>query len=376
MLQALLFVITMITTTLAGTELTLNKYLVVGMTWSDFLVGFSFSIPFLTILTVHEFGHYLTARYHKIKVSLPYYIPFWTGFILGPSIGTMGAFIRIREHIGSKLKYFDVGISGPIAGFVIAVGILFYGCMHLPSEEYIYRIHPEYQDYATIDEAIAATEGVTIRLGGNLLFNFFKEFVADPDIFPHESELMHYPWLLAGYLALFVTALNLLPIGQLDGGHVLFGLFGTKRHAIVSRILFAAFTFYACLGWVTVHDLSDFSNESMLLFLFSIVAFVVVVYLTAFSMFSERKDRLLYAVVMLASQFILNMITGWEGYQGWLVFSILLGRFMGVDHPPAIDNRELGIGRKILGWIALFIFIICFSPKPLIIEYYPIEAMP
>ena len=374
-IQPALFIVTFITTTLAGTEWTLGKYLVLGMTWSDFVVGFSFSVPFLGILTVHEFGHYFTARYHHIKVSLPYYIPLWFGFILGPSIGTMGAFIRIREHIGSRLKYFDVGISGPLAGFVVALGVLYYGFTNLPPQEYIYRVHPEYEQYATIDEAIEATDGIPIQLGGNLLFNFFKEYVADPERIPHENEMMHYPWLLAGYLALFFTALNLLPIGQLDGGHVLFGLLGPEKHAIISRVLFTAFIFYAGLGWVTVHDLKG-PDTDISAFLFSIAAYVAIVYISAYSVFKEKRDRLLYAAALLAGQFILNMFTGWEGYQGWLLFGILIGRVLGVDHPPVYDRRELSTGRKILGWIALIVFVLCFSPQPLVIEIPPLEGTP
>ena len=369
LIQFGLFILTLITTTLAGTEWMLNKYLILGMSWSDFVAGFSFSIPFLGILTVHEFGHYFTAKYHNIKVSLPYYIPMWFGFILSPSIGTMGAFIRIRENIDSRLKYFDVGVSGPVAGFLIALGVLFYGFSNLPPADYIYQIHPEYENYQTIDEAIAATDGAVIKLGGNLLFSFFKEYVADKDLLPHENELMHYPWLLAGYLALFFTALNLLPIGQLDGGHVLFGLFGIRKHALISRVLFTAFVFYAGLGWVTIHDLQDLSLDGIFDFLLSVAIYVVVIYVAAYSVFNEKKDRLLYATVLLTAQFFVNMFTGWGGYQGWLLFSVLIGRFLGVDHPPVIEDEELSLGRKILGWVALIIFIICFSPQPLIVEF-------
>lgn len=376
LIQLGLFVLTLITTTLAGTEWMLNKYLVLGISWSDFTAGFAFSIPFLGILTVHEFGHYFTARYHQIKVSLPYYIPMWFGFILSPSIGTMGAFIRIRESIYSRVKYFDVGISGPIAGFVVALGVLWYGFSNLPSEDYIYKIHPEYANYESVGEAIEASEGVVIHLGGNLLFNFFRNYVADQSLLPHENELMHYPWLLAGYLALFFTALNLLPIGQLDGGHVLFGLVGPKKHAIISRILFTAFTFYAGLGFVTIHDLNDLSSQGLMSFLFSITMYIFIVYIASFSVFKEKRDRLLYATVLLTAQFILNMFTGWVGYEGWLLFSILLGRFLGVDHPPVIEDEGLSTGRQVLGWIALVIFILCFSPQPLVIELPPIPGTP
>lgn len=368
LIQIGLFILTVITTTLAGAEWSRNSFIILGMSWDDFLAGFEFSIPFLGILTVHEFGHYFTARYHKIKVSLPYYIPMWLGFIGGPSIGTMGAFIRIRENIVSRLKYFDVGVSGPIAGFVVALFVLWYGFTNLPSEDFIYDIHPEYLEYSSVDEAIEATDGFAIKLGGNLLFDFFMNYVADPERLPHQNEIIHYPWILAGYLALFFTALNLLPIGQLDGGHVLFGLVGPKQHAIISRVLFTAFLFYAGLGWLTTADLENTSMESIGSFLISLGAYLFIIYWCSFSIFKETRDRLLYATVLLTVQFLLSSLFQLEGYSGWLLFALLIGRFIGVDHPPVIDNRPLSTGRKVLGWIALIIFVICFSPQPLVVD--------
>ena len=363
-----LFIVTLITTTLAGTEWSTGKFLILGMKPEDFLFGFNFSLPFLAILTVHEFGHYFTARYHHIKVSLPYYIPMWLGFIVAPSIGTMGAFIRIRSQIVSRTKYFDVGVSGPIAGFVVAIFILWYGFTHLPSEEYIYAIHPEYLEYNSINEAIEAGEGTVIFLGGNLLFDFFKDHVADPEKVPHPNEIIHYPWLLAGYLALFFTALNLLPMGQLDGGHVLFGLFGTKNHAIISRVLFTGYLFYAGLGWITVDDLENNSAKSLGFFIFNLAAYLYVLYLCAYSLFKDTRTRLLYATILLTIQFFAASLFKVEGYPAWIVFSLLIGRFIGIDHPPVADNRPLSLGRRILGWLALVIFILCFSPEPLIIK--------
>ena len=145
LIQLGLFILTFITTTFAGAEWTFGKFLIFGMTWDDFLFGLNFSVPFLLILTVHEFGHYFTARYHKINVTLPYYIPMWFGFVGMASLGTMGAFIRIKETIFSRVKYFDVGVSGPIAGFVVAVILLIYGFRTLPETAYIYEVHPEYE---------------------------------------------------------------------------------------------------------------------------------------------------------------------------------------------------------------------------------------
>ncbi|MFK7953235.1 MAG: site-2 protease family protein [Ekhidna sp.] len=395
LLQLGLFVLTLITTTLAGTEWAMGKFLfLTGISWDDFLFGFSFSIPFLGILTVHEFGHYFTAKFHRIKVSLPYYIPVWFG--ISPSLGTMGAFIRIKENIESRLKYFDVGVSGPISGFVVAVICLVYGFQTLPETEYIYEMHPEYEifgenfearmegldtlilktslnpdrmSYDMLPDTIDTSATGALFFGDNILMSLGRKYLAPDDRYvPSSKELMHYPVLLAAYLAFFFTALNLLPIGQLDGGHVLFGLFGPKKHAIISRILFTVFLFYAGLGWVDMADLNGTTIEALTNFLISIAAYLFIVYMCAFSMFKEKRDRLLYATIMLTVQFFISSFFQIEGYQGWLLFSLLIGRFIGVDHPPVREDKPLDLNRQILGWIALVIFVLCFSPQPLVVE--------
>ena len=396
LIQLGLFIVTVITTTFAGAEWTLGKFIFFGMTWDDFLFGFHFSIPFLLILTVHEFGHYFTAKYHKINVTLPYYIPMWFGFVGMASLGTMGAFIRIKETIFSRVKYFDVGVSGPIAGFVVAVIFLIYGFQTLPETEYIYEVHPEYEVFGenfeermegldtlilksdlnperlafeTLPDTIDTSRVGAVFFGDNILMNLGRKYLAPNDRYvPSSRELMHYPVLLAAYLAFFFTALNLLPIGQLDGGHVLFGLFGAKNHAIISRVLFTGFIFYAGLGWVTTADLVNSSLESIGNFLISIALYLFVVYWCAFSVFKEKRDRLLYATVLFTVQFFVASVLKVEGYSGWLLFSLLIGRFIGVDHPPVVDNTPLSVERQILGWIALVIFILSFSPEPLVVE--------
>ena len=108
-----LFIVTFITTTLAGAEWTYGKTILAdGYTWQDFFSGMSYSIPFLLILTAHEFGHYFTAIYNKVKTTLPYYIPLPP---LGFMFGTLGAVIRIKSHVHSKQQHFDIGIAGPLA---------------------------------------------------------------------------------------------------------------------------------------------------------------------------------------------------------------------------------------------------------------------
>jgi membrane-associated protease RseP (regulator of RpoE activity) len=395
-----LFIITFFTTTMAGSEWAWSRFWLWGeirMSWDDFVFGLQYSVPFLFILSCHEFGHYFTARYHQIKVTLPFYIPFWWGFFFPfPSIGTMGAFISIQDSIKSRKHYFDVGISGPIAGFVVALAVLWYGFTHLPETSFIYEVHPEYElfgenfeqhiegldtvvykedfnparyNYEISPDSIRVGDGQGLYFGDNLLMMFFRSYVAPDDRYvPSHKELMHYPWLLAGFLALFFTALNLLPIGQLDGGHVIFGLLGPKWHRKVSSVLFTLFLFYAGMGWVKMEHLSSDSVEGVIWFLLEIIFYLYILYISTYSLLREKRDRWMFAAVMLLVQFLLSTYLGWEGYRGWLLFGLLLGRFIGIQHPPVVDNRPLSPARKLLGWLAVIIFILCFSPEPLVLE--------
>ncbi len=370
-IHILLFLVSLVTTTLAGAEWTYSKYIIMkGYTWQDFTAGFAFSIPFLTFLTTHEFGHYFMARYYRVKTSLPYYLPFWMGFIPAPSIGSFGAVIRIKERIESRKLYFDIGIAGPIAGFVAGLLILFYGFTNLPPADFIFEIHPEYLQYGMDYEAHAYgmerdEEGLAVVLGGSLLFDFFKEYVADPSRLPSDYEIMHYPWLLAGFLALLFTALNLLPVGQLDGGHIIYGLLGPKWHGILSPAFLMILVFYSGLGLITPEYLNgvvqfkpDMWWQAPLYFWFLTIVLSRV--------FPAPQSRLMWALAIFAGQIVLLMLfKGIEGYSGWLVYAFLLGRILGVHHPKPIDNQPLDSKRKLLGWLAIVIFILCFSPAPL-----------
>ena len=148
LIQVGLFIATFITTTLAGAESSYGRTIWVdGYTWNDFAKGLEFSIPLLLILTVHEFGHYFVAMYHKVKTSLPYYIPIPPIPFFLFNIGTMGAVIRLRSRPDTNVKNFDIGLAGPLAGFIMALIILFYGFKTLPEPEHIFQFHPEYKEY-------------------------------------------------------------------------------------------------------------------------------------------------------------------------------------------------------------------------------------
>ncbi|HEX6223458.1 MAG TPA: site-2 protease family protein, partial [Chryseolinea sp.] len=316
LLQLGLFIITFVTTTLAGAEWTYGRSVFApDYTWSDFLSGLEFSIPFLLILTVHEFGHYFVARYHKIKATLPYYLPMPP---LPFSIGTMGALIRLREKVYSKKQNFDIGLAGPLAGFVAALVILFYGFTHLPAPEYIFEIHPDYEQYG-LDYADYVYDNPTGNIvdtfvGKNLLFLFFEKFVADPERVPNPHEIMHYPFIFAGFLALVFTFLNLLPIGQLDGGHISYGLFGFKVHRIIASIIFVGFLFYAGIGVVSPRD----DAETLLYWVPGSIAFL---YMALSGLGLPKRDTIMYALLMFAALFILSWLyPSLQGYSGWLLW--------------------------------------------------------
>ena len=396
-IQLLLFVVTLLTTTISGAEWIFGTSIVSGNLGVDeFISGLQYSIPFLLILTCHEFGHYLVARYYNIAVTLPSYIPFWLpGF---PAIGTMGAYIQIKEAIQSRKEYFDVGVAGPLAGFVVAMGFIIYGFSNLPEIDYIYEVHPDYEsfgkdypmlyemdtvlykkdfvnpnryNFASMPDSIVydRESNISITLGDNLIFWYFENYwVEDVSRLPHPNEIIHYPFLLAGYLALLFTALNLLPIGQLDGGHVIFGLFGERHSRTIARVLFVVFLFYAGLGVIHPGLLVETSSEASLQFLLMVALYLYYLYACLYSMIEGRRDRLMVASIILATQFVTTLLLRTEGYMGWMVFAFIIGRFLGVYHPPVNDNRDLSTTRKIIGVIALVVFILSFSPRPLIIN--------
>ncbi|SKC86654.1 site-2 protease family protein [Ohtaekwangia koreensis] len=369
LIQVGLFIASFITTTFAGAEWCFGKSIFYGeYTWNDFLSGMQFSIPFLLILTVHEFGHYFTAMYHKIRASLPYYIPFPPNPII-PSIGTLGAVIRIEEKVRSNRQHFDIGLAGPLAGFILALAIIVYGFATLPPAEYVFNFHPEYKqfglDYAKhvySPEYMKDHSALDLQIGDNLLYMFCEKFVADPSRIPNPHELMHYPFLLAGFIALFFTSMNLLPIGQLDGGHVTYGLFGSRGHKLIATIFFLLLTFYSGLGLVT-------PTLPQTTLLWAVPALVLFYYSCFAALKISKRDRIMYALILFAAQFVISWgFPQINGYSGWLLFGFIVSRFVGIEHPPSEIEMPLDPKRVILGWVTLLIFILCFSPTPLVIE--------
>lgn len=364
LIHTTLFIITFITTTLAGAEWTYGKSIFMpGYSWADFVSGMPYSIPFLLILTAHEFGHYFTAIHYKVKTTLPYYIP------LPPltfMFGTMGALIRLRGKVHSSKQHFDIGIAGPLAGFVVSLGVLWYGFAFLPPPEYIFQFHPEYEQFGlSYGEVVYSQEylmqhtGADVVLGKNLIFIFFEKVVGEGTRVPNVHEIMHYPYLFAGFLSLVFTSINLLPIGQLDGGHVLYGLLGFDGHRKVASWIFAAFLFYAGLGYIS-------PSEPLDVLIWEVPLFIGFLYFCLTGLGFGWRDTLMYSLLIFAAQYAIAMaFPVVKGYPGWFLFAFIIGRFVGVAHPRSAEEEPLDIGRQVLGWMALIIFIICFTPNPL-----------
>ncbi|MCP4520279.1 MAG: site-2 protease family protein [Cytophagales bacterium] len=401
-----LFILTFATTTIAGTEHSVSPFFALNSgkdgiefiyTWKDLQQGMLFSIPFLLVLTVHEFGHYFVAKFHKVKTSLPYYIPLWIP-VSFPIPGTMGAVIRIREVIYNKKQYFDIGIAGPLAGWVVAIGFMWYGYTHLPPQDHLLHLHPEYKEFLSKDKELDASiqeymqhykkEGLAtylkenpeakvdesdfqiplLKVGKNLTMLFFEKFVVeDKSRIPSSYEVYHYPFIYAGFLSLFFTFLNLLPIGQLDGGHILFGMIKERYHRISSLIIFMAFVTYASLGlnfrdWI-ITDTGD--NYG---FLSNIFIYLGLMYIIFSKAIESRRTALTIALsftlVNLGTFVLIPELTP-KGYSSWLFFAFILARVLGIYHPPTFDgDAKLDTKRKVLGWIAFFIFVISFCPQP------------
>jgi membrane-associated protease RseP (regulator of RpoE activity) len=376
-----LFLITFVTTTLAGAEWTHGKSILASeegsivfnshYSWSDFASGLPYSICFLLILTCHEFGHYFTAIYYRVKTTLPYYIPLIPFF---PLFGTLGALIRIKQPIQTNQQQFDIGIAGPLAGLVVALGFLIYGFTTLPPADYVFQFHPEYQkfglDYAkhVYDPSNQPKGVLDVVIGKNLLFVLLEKIFADPVRMPNTHEIMHYPFLFAGFLSLVFTGLNLLPIGQLDGGHVLYGLVGYRWHKIIATIIFFIILYVTGLGQLgVISSPGDFAQQGI---------YMLFLYLSMRTIFEKKRDRLMYALIIFTSQYITSwLLPQVHGYSGWFLFTMLIGFFVGVPHPPSEIEQPLNATRKALGWFALLVFILCITPDPIsLIE--PITATP
>ena len=292
--------------------------------------GLPFSLALLGILLAHEMGHYFTARHYKVRASLPYFIPFPFG------IGTLGAVIKLRSAPRNRAKLLDIGLMGPLVGLIVALPLAIYG---FNSEKLV--------------ETAGGAYG--IQFGDSILTWTLTYLIHGP--IPQGMDLLITPVAYAAWLGFFVTALNLMPAGQLDGGHIIYGLTG-KKHGLISHLTFLLLAMWGLWGGTL-----DTSPPMLLL---SILISVFIIYLI-FSPKTKVKRNLLIVLVLLwvvAKSYI--MTTG-VVTSIWLIWSAVLYSF-GLDHPPARDlHRPLDVRRTIMGWFSMFIFIVTFVPKPITI---------
>ncbi len=213
-----LFLCTLVTTTLAGAmQNGVDPFSRPG----EIYLGLPFAVTLMTILLVHEMGHYLTSRYHGVRATLPYFIP-------APSfIGTFGAFIKMTSPPPDRRSLFDVAAAGPLAGLALAIPAVVIGLR-----------------LSTVSPADTGAGGLT--LGSSLLLSFLSQVTLG--ILPDEANIVMHPIGFAGWIGLLVTAMNLLPIGQLDGGHVVYALFG-ERYLWASRAALAGILSLGLLRW-------------------------------------------------------------------------------------------------------------------------------
>ncbi|HEX9666956.1 MAG TPA: site-2 protease family protein [Thermodesulfobacteriota bacterium] len=267
--------------------------------------GISFSAALIFILGTHEMGHFLYGRKYGVNITPPYFIP--APPFISP-IGTFGAFIKIKSPISTKRALFDIGIAGPLAGIIAAIPIIIVGIK-----------------LSTVVETTSKSLDHGLTLGSPLIFSLISDSIIGK--IPEGYDLLLHPVAFAGWIGLFVTALNLIPAGQLDGGHIMYSIFSKKWHQRTSIIII------------------------LVLLLFGIGTKPIIQYFQ-----SDLNATTLYNY---------KDIFDFEGWAGWLMWAVLL-TFMGTKHPPTMyDDIQLDGKRKFFSLIALFIFIGCFTPMPI-----------
>ena len=239
--------------------------------------GLIFSTALLTILTAHEMGHYLACRYYGVRATLPFFIPAPPLFLAG----TFGAFIKMKSPIPSRRALFDIGLAGPLAGFVVLLPIAVAGLL-------------------TLKTAAPLPSGGTIIFNDPLLFQLIAKFGRT-----NLANASPNPLYLAAWIGLLVTSLNLMPVGQLDGGHGTFAFFGGRAHKIIGRVAFVLVAVTAVLGFI------------------------------------------------------------WHGSPSGFLYTVLLAVMLKVRHPAPEEMEPLGRGRSIVAIVTLIVFALSFVPFPL-----------
>ena len=239
--------------------------------------GLTFSTALLTILTAHEMGHFLACRYYGVRATLPFFIPAPPLFLAG----TFGAFIKMKSPIPSRRALFDIGLAGPLAGFVVLLPIALAGLL-------------------TLQPAPPQSGPGVIVFNDPLLFQIIAKLTG-----PNLVDALPNPFYMAAWLGLLVTSLNLMPVGQLDGGHGTFAVFGQHAHKIIGRVAFVVVAVMSVLGFI------------------------------------------------------------WHGSPSGFLYTVLLAVMLKVRHPAPEAMEPLGRGRTVVAIITLLVFALSFVPFPI-----------
>ncbi|HZH91780.1 MAG TPA: site-2 protease family protein [Pyrinomonadaceae bacterium] len=247
--------------------------------------GATFAAALLAILLAHEAGHYVACRRYGVAATLPFFIPAPPLFLAG----TFGAFIKIKSPIPTRRALFDIGVAGPLAGFVVIIPVALLAVLTAQPAPPL---------------AEAAAPGTLITFNDPPLLRLFA-CALGVDL----SDITPNPFYFAAWIGLLVTSLNLLPVGQLDGGHAVFALFGKRTHAWVGRAAFVSMAFVAALGW------------------------------------------------------------HWHNSPGGFLYAILLFVMLRLPHPQAVDELSpLGRARSLVALLTLAVFLLCFVLFPITIS--------
>jgi membrane-associated protease RseP (regulator of RpoE activity) len=261
-------------------------------------VGLPFSATLVGILFTHEMGHYFLARRHGVDATLPFFIP---APMVG--VGTLGAVIRIRSLMPSRKAVLDIGVAGPIAGFVLAVPLLLWGYAHSP----VAQVEPASAPIPSLLNYLRhwlgalpspTPDGGAITFGRSVVTMAALK-LTHPGL-PVGAEVTEHPVAIAAWFGMLVTSLNLIPIGQLDGGHLLYALLGGERARRLSR----------AVSWAL---------------------------------------------------FVLGITVAWSWLVWWGVTRVVVGN----RHPPALDEAPLDPGRRLVAVLGLVMFAVTFMPVPL-----------
>ncbi len=246
--------------------------------------GLLFSGSLLAILTAHEFGHYLFCRHYGVDATLPFFIP--QPPLLIP--GTFGAFIRMKSPVPSRRALFDIGLAGPLAGFIVILPIAFVGVLTL--------------HHAPMVAGDAVASGGTLTFNDPLLFRLLAR-ILKKDL---DNSVIN-SFYFAAWVGALVTSLNLMPVGQLDGGHGTFSIFGKNAHRWIGVTAFVTMALISVLGW------------------------------------------------------------RWHGSPSGFVYVVLLAIMLRVRHPQPEQMEPLGLARTIIAVVTLIVFVLCFLPFPITI---------